>query len=470
MEPAFGTDFGGVRVHADAESDALSRELSARAFTSGRDVFFRQGAYDPGSSGGQELLAHELTHVVQQRGDEVRRKLTLNTPGDRYEQEADQVARALVQEEHISHRRRPDGRRGQRQTDEEDETLPMQEKDELAHLKVEGVVQRGEPEESEFELKWFDEIGVPKSRVTGATDEDWQMWIDEYWNHRGSLPKSKVGQLHAEIDRFYFMAAESRMISPSEAEETGGGLLKRHRIPASESYRVPDSRGEMWLKIAALYVLGLELKSLRGTPIPLPEGLPSDVSLNSLLEILGWTRLGAQGVHSLLALLEGVGFLGAVTFITGLLAFGLAIFTGFAAAARAGAVNAIMAGIQSCCYSMTSWFYGDREKRPVSQHWEPVLNRELLDEKWDESWDDTKKAMDEWLDERIKELEKLAEEGKIPNVPTREQLHLLMREMTGGDAKAYCRMLMEHEATLDRVPDRQKKTIWPLVVELGYPL
>lgn len=99
MEPAFGADFGGVRVHADAESDALSRELNAQAFTTGQDVFFRQGAYDPGSSGSRELLAHELTHVVQQEGDEIRHKLTTSTPGDRYEQEADQVARAVIQQE-----------------------------------------------------------------------------------------------------------------------------------------------------------------------------------------------------------------------------------------------------------------------------------------------------------------------------------------------------------------------------------
>jgi hypothetical protein len=68
MEPAFGADFSGVRVHSDAESDRLNRSLRARAFTTGRDVFFRQGDYNPNSRRGQELIAHELTHVVQQGG------------------------------------------------------------------------------------------------------------------------------------------------------------------------------------------------------------------------------------------------------------------------------------------------------------------------------------------------------------------------------------------------------------------
>ncbi|MFN6218404.1 MAG: DUF4157 domain-containing protein, partial [Aphanizomenon sp.] len=71
MEEAFGADFGGVKVHTDSRSDQLNQSIQARAFTTGQDVFFRQGEYNPGSRGGQELLAHELTHVVQQSGGTV---------------------------------------------------------------------------------------------------------------------------------------------------------------------------------------------------------------------------------------------------------------------------------------------------------------------------------------------------------------------------------------------------------------
>jgi len=73
MERAFGADFGGVRVHADGEADSLNRSIQARAFTTGQDVFFRQVEYRPGSSEWQRLLAHELTHVVQQNGGAVQR-------------------------------------------------------------------------------------------------------------------------------------------------------------------------------------------------------------------------------------------------------------------------------------------------------------------------------------------------------------------------------------------------------------
>jgi hypothetical protein len=66
MEKAIGADLSGVRVHTDANADALSQSLQARAFTTGRDIFFENGEYNPESAKGQELLAHELTHTVQQ--------------------------------------------------------------------------------------------------------------------------------------------------------------------------------------------------------------------------------------------------------------------------------------------------------------------------------------------------------------------------------------------------------------------
>ncbi len=68
MEHAFGADFSRVRVHTDSESDSLNRSLRSRAFTTGQDLFFKSGEYKPESRRGQELIAHELTHVIQQNG------------------------------------------------------------------------------------------------------------------------------------------------------------------------------------------------------------------------------------------------------------------------------------------------------------------------------------------------------------------------------------------------------------------
>ena len=68
FESRFGQDFSDVKVHTGSQSDAVNRSLGARAFTNGSDVFMRDGEYNPGSSGSRELLAHELTHVIQQTG------------------------------------------------------------------------------------------------------------------------------------------------------------------------------------------------------------------------------------------------------------------------------------------------------------------------------------------------------------------------------------------------------------------
>lgn len=81
MGQAMGADFSSVKVHTDSQADQLNQSIQAKAFTTGQDVFFRQGEYNPGSSSGQELIAHELTHVVQQTGNttEVQRKLGQNS-------------------------------------------------------------------------------------------------------------------------------------------------------------------------------------------------------------------------------------------------------------------------------------------------------------------------------------------------------------------------------------------------------
>jgi hypothetical protein len=100
MESAFGENFGDVRVHADDDAERLNTKLGARAVTRGRDIYFGTGEYNPGTREGKELLAHELTHVVQQSANPAGRKTdSVNQPGDKFEQEADRVASAVVRGE-----------------------------------------------------------------------------------------------------------------------------------------------------------------------------------------------------------------------------------------------------------------------------------------------------------------------------------------------------------------------------------
>ncbi len=69
MSRGIGADFSKVKVHTDSNAIQMNQQLNARAFTNGFDVYFNQGQYNPKSSEGKHLLAHELTHVVQQSGD-----------------------------------------------------------------------------------------------------------------------------------------------------------------------------------------------------------------------------------------------------------------------------------------------------------------------------------------------------------------------------------------------------------------
>ncbi|WP_298547904.1 DUF4157 domain-containing protein [uncultured Aquimarina sp.] len=68
MESGFGADFSNVNIHTDANAIQMSQELGAQAFTHGNDVYFNKGKYNPNSKSGKHLLAHELTHTVQQSG------------------------------------------------------------------------------------------------------------------------------------------------------------------------------------------------------------------------------------------------------------------------------------------------------------------------------------------------------------------------------------------------------------------
>jgi hypothetical protein len=83
FEPRFGTDFSQVRVHTDSHAAASARGVNALAYTIGRDVVFGAGQYAPGTNQGKRLLAHELTHVVQQGAVHHMQHWSANENGER---------------------------------------------------------------------------------------------------------------------------------------------------------------------------------------------------------------------------------------------------------------------------------------------------------------------------------------------------------------------------------------------------
>jgi hypothetical protein len=94
MEPRFGHDFGNVRIHADAQAADSARSVGALAYTVGQNVFFGENNYSPSTHSGRELLAHELTHTIQQRavgaGVSLDQPISVEPPDTSFERAADE--------------------------------------------------------------------------------------------------------------------------------------------------------------------------------------------------------------------------------------------------------------------------------------------------------------------------------------------------------------------------------------------
>jgi hypothetical protein len=101
MESRLGADFGDVRVHTDSKASESARSVQAHAYTVGNDVVFQSGKYEPESDSGKRMLAHELTHVVQQRsgpvdGTPAPGGIKISHPSDSFEQAAETSANRVM--------------------------------------------------------------------------------------------------------------------------------------------------------------------------------------------------------------------------------------------------------------------------------------------------------------------------------------------------------------------------------------
>lgn len=171
---ALGQDFSEVTIHTDSTADQLNKDVGAKAFTTGNDIFFSAGAYSPSTQEGQHLITHELTHVVQQGASvpAVQAKMTVNDPNDHYEAEADKVADQVTSQ--------PDVQRAEGEEDEmamgkwdiqraeEEEEMAMgkwdiqrQEEEEDPALMGKWDIQRAEEEEEMAMGKWIQREEAP---------------------------------------------------------------------------------------------------------------------------------------------------------------------------------------------------------------------------------------------------------------------------------------------------------------------
>lgn len=103
MEGLLGAEFSDVKIHTGPKAAASAAALQARAYTVGNEIVFGEGAYAPGTADGQHTLAHELTHVVQQRqgpvsGRDTGTGVAISDPSDSFEQEAESKAAQVIRE------------------------------------------------------------------------------------------------------------------------------------------------------------------------------------------------------------------------------------------------------------------------------------------------------------------------------------------------------------------------------------
>jgi hypothetical protein len=147
MESRFGHDFGDVRVHTDDAAHRSARSVNALAYTVGPNIVFQRDRYDPASDTGRRMLAHELTHVVQQRGGPVDGTdagggIRVSDPSDRFERDAvataDRVLASPVTQ------RCADGQTGEQSVQRQESPAP-DEADEQATAQT--FVQRAEDDE-----------------------------------------------------------------------------------------------------------------------------------------------------------------------------------------------------------------------------------------------------------------------------------------------------------------------------------
>jgi hypothetical protein len=145
MEERLGQDFSDVRVHTGQKADESARSINAQAYTVGTDVVFGSGHYAPGTDTGQRVLAHELTHVVQQKAGPVAGTpapggIRLSDPSDLFEQAAERSA---------EHAMGPPASGGQASAETGVQRQSEEEEEETAQTAQTLVAQRQEEEEEE---------------------------------------------------------------------------------------------------------------------------------------------------------------------------------------------------------------------------------------------------------------------------------------------------------------------------------
>jgi hypothetical protein len=187
MEAKLGHDFSDVKIHTDSGAAKAATSVQAKAFTTGNEIVFNSGNYQPDTSEGKHMLAHELTHVVQQRSGPVAGTsrgdgTKVSDPSDSFEREAEATASKVMSNDHAGHDHVPAAAAAGVQRDADDDVQTMRdasiqreaEEDEVATMRDDSI-QRAEAgadeaagDESEEEVATMRDDSIQRSE----SDED----------------------------------------------------------------------------------------------------------------------------------------------------------------------------------------------------------------------------------------------------------------------------------------------------------
>ena len=225
-----GHDFDDVRIHTDEQANELSQSINARAFTIGKDIFFKKGVFSPGSRAGRETLMHELTHVVQQSGSNgANGRLKLGGPDTAHEKQADKVGKANSGADSVKSASNSKGtvqRLQGRLNALRGKKITKTEEEEKLQKQPDPAVQREEmPEEEELMMQEEEELQMQPD--TGVIQRQTEKEKSEEYKKAVSMLGVRGNKKQRE--RYFSTGKEHKDMSPKEAKTSGKETAQMHK-------------------------------------------------------------------------------------------------------------------------------------------------------------------------------------------------------------------------------------------------
>jgi hypothetical protein len=240
MEPRFGQDLGAVRLHTDAMAAQSAAAVNARAFTVGRDIVFASGQHAPASAQGRTLLAHELTHVVQQGGRAAPSgALRIASAEGALEQDANSAAEAVVFGKQVTSLAQPVSGCLQRQT-------PAAEPDRIHDPMIEQFRR-----ENGFPPGGVDETG----RRVGPSDSEIKYQLLPNWlADRSGTPRVKNCPFPSDFESDYLARMAMMCVSTHPGEAPSCTLTAKHNALLDDAKT--DARRRVQKAYSRMYMVG----------------------------------------------------------------------------------------------------------------------------------------------------------------------------------------------------------------------